>query len=79
MESDPVLKIKRLEEDIEQLKNKLESSESVKRGEIGMNQALKVQIQKQQQYISEISKLNDKYIDKIAELKGDMQVLLERK
>jgi len=79
MESDPILKIKRLQEDIEQLKEKLEASESVKRGEIGMNQALKVQIQKQQEYINEISKLNDKYIDKIAQLKGDMQVLLERK
>lgn len=79
MESDPALKIQRLEEDIEHLKTKLESSESVKRGEIGMNQALKIQIQKQQEYINEISKLNDKYIEKIAQLKGDMIVLLERK
>jgi len=78
MDGDPILQIKKLKEDIEQLKTKLESSEAVKHGEIGMNQALKVQIQKQQEYINELSKLNDKYIDKIAQLKGDLQFFLER-
>ena len=69
MDGDPILQIKKLKEDIEQLKTKLESSEAVKHGEIGMNQALKVQIQKQQEYINELSKLNDKYINKIAKAK----------
>tara|TARA_R110000822_G_scaffold295328_1_gene417557 strand:+ start:643 stop:882 length:240 start_codon:yes stop_codon:yes gene_type:complete len=78
MDGDPILQIKKLKEDIEQLKTKLESSEAVKHGEIGMNQALKVQIQKQQEYINELSKLNDKYINKIAKAKGDLQFFLER-
>ena len=73
------LKIKTLEENIETLKIKLESSEAVKQGEIGMNQALKVTIQKQQTYINDLVILNEKYIGQIAKAKGDLQFLLERK
>tara|TARA_R110000787_G_scaffold89528_1_gene189437 strand:- start:833 stop:1066 length:234 start_codon:yes stop_codon:yes gene_type:complete len=73
------LKIKTLEENIETLKIKLESSEAVKQGEIGMNQALKVTIQKQQTYINDLVILNEKYIGQIAKAKGDLQFFLERK
>jgi len=73
------LKIKTLEENIETLKIKLESSEAVKHGEIGMNQALKVTIQKQQIYINDLVVLNEKYIGQIAKAKGDLQFFLERK
>ena len=73
------LKIKTLEENIETLKVKLESSEAVKQGEIGMNQALKVTIQKQQTYINDLVILNEKYIGQIAKAKGDLQFFLERK
>ena len=73
------LKIKTLEENIETLKVKLESCEAVKHGEIGMNQALKVTIQKQQIYINDLVVLNEKYIEQIAKAKGDLQFFLERK
>lgn len=75
---DEKLKIKDLEDKIETLKMKLESSESVKNGEIGMNQALKIQIQKQKEYINTLVELNDKYVGKIAKLKGDLEFFLSR-
>jgi hypothetical protein len=56
-----------------------ESSESVKNGEIGMNQALKVTIEKQRIYIQELTRLNDKYINEIAKVKADLKFFLERK
>ena len=74
-----------MEGKIEQLQNalntleKLETSESVKNGEIGMNQALKVTIEKQRIYIQELTRLNDKYINEIAKVKADLKFFLERK
>jgi len=76
---DKDLKIKRLEDQIDQLKRLLESCESVKSGEVGMNQALKIQVAKQREYIKELVRLNDKYIGEIAKAKGDLEFFLERR
>jgi len=76
---DKDLKIKRLEDQIDHLKRLLETSESVKEGEVGMNQALKIQIAKQREYIKELVRLNDKYIGEIAKAKGDLEFFLERR
>lgn len=79
MNRDPEMIIRDLKNENEDLLNRLNSANSVKEGEIGMNQALKVTIEKQRLYIQALSELNDRYVKKIAELKGDMIVLLERK
>lgn len=79
MNRDPEMIIRDLKNENEDLLNRLNSANSVKEGEIGMNQALKVTIEKQRLYIQALSELNDRYVQKIAELKGDMIVLLERK
>ncbi len=72
-------KIEQLQNALNTLAKKLESSESVKNGEIGMNQALKVTIEKQRIYIQELTRLNDKYINEIAKVKADLKFFLERK
>tara|TARA_R100001509_G_scaffold127150_2_gene80549 strand:+ start:1931 stop:2158 length:228 start_codon:yes stop_codon:yes gene_type:complete len=72
-------KIEQLQKALDTLEKKLESSESVKNGEIGMNQALKVTIEKQRIYIQELTRLNDKYINEIAKVKADLKFFLERK
>ena len=79
IDRDPEMIIKELKDENEQLINKLNNCTSVKDGEIGMNQALKVTIEKQRLYIKALSQLNDKYVEDIAKLKADMIVLLERK
>jgi hypothetical protein len=76
---DKDLKISEMEDRIEELKMLLESSESVKEGEKGMNQNLKQQIQSMQTYINELIRLNNSYVTKIGQLKGDIQVLIERR
>ena len=72
-------KLAQLQDAIDKLEKKLESSESVKHGEIGMNQALKVTIEKQRIYIKELTRLNDKYIDEIAKVKADLLFFKEKK
>jgi hypothetical protein len=72
-------KLAQLQDAIDKLEKKLESSESVKHGEIGMNQALKVTIEKQRIYIKELTRLNDKYIDEIAKVKADLLFFIEKK
>jgi len=76
---DKDLKIKRLEDQIDHLKRLLESCESVKSGEVGMNQSLKIQIAKQREYIKELVRLNEKYISEIAKARGDLEFFLERR
>ena len=76
---DKDLKIKRLEDQIDHLKRLLESCESVKSGEVGMNQSLKIQIAKQREYIKELVRLNEKYISEIAKARGDLEFSLERR
>tara|TARA_R110002126_G_scaffold37980_1_gene113872 strand:- start:3506 stop:3733 length:228 start_codon:yes stop_codon:yes gene_type:complete len=72
-------KVQQLQDAVDTLTKKLESSESVKHGEIGMNQALKTTIEKQRIYIKELTRLNDKYIDEIAKAKADLLFFIERK
>jgi hypothetical protein len=72
-------KIEQLQNALNTLEKKLETSESVKNGEIGMNQALKITIEKQRIYIKELTRLNDKYIDEIAKAKADLMFFIERK
>ena len=76
---DKDLKIKRLEDQIDHLKRLLESCESVKSGEVGMHQSLKIQIAKQREYIKELVRLNEKYISEIAKARGDLEFFLERR
>ena len=76
---DKDLTIKRLEDQIDHLKRLLESCESVKSGEVGMNQSLKIQIAKQREYIKELVRLNEKYISEIAKARGDLEFFLERR
>jgi|TARA_Y100000114_G_scaffold155356_1_gene179315 hypothetical protein len=72
-------KIEQLQNALNTIEKKLETSESVKNGEIGMNQALQVTIEKQRIYIQELTRLNDKYINEIAKVKADLKFFLERK
>lgn len=76
---DKDLHITQLQNTIEELKMKLETCKSVQEGEKGMNQNLLQQIQTMKTYINELVRLNNSYITKIGQLKGDIQVLLERR
>jgi len=76
---DKDLHITELQNTIEELKMKLETCKSVQEGEKGMNQSLLQQIQTMKTYINELVRLNNSYITKIGQLKGDIQVLLERR
>jgi hypothetical protein len=79
LDRDPKIVIQELKDENELLLNRLNNCTSVKNGEIGMNQSLKVTIEKQRLYIKALSELNDKYVEDIAKLKADMIVHLERK
>jgi|TARA_R110000765_G_scaffold91914_1_gene174036 molybdenum cofactor biosynthesis enzyme MoaA len=76
---DPELEIKQLKEIQETLLMKLSNCQSVKEGEIGMNQALKAEIEKLKIYVKVLSDLNDKYVEEIAKAKADLHFFIERK
>jgi len=73
------LEIKQLKETQETLIMKLNNCQSVKAGEIGMNQALKAEIEKLKIYVKVLSDLNDKYVEEIAKAKADLHFFIERK
>ena len=56
-----------------------DANEEVKDGEIGMNQALKAEIEKLKIYVKVLSDLNDKYVEEIAKAKADLHFFIERK
>jgi phosphotransferase system IIA component len=68
--------IKNLQEQIEELKIKLEMEDQVKKGEVIINIELQQRIESKEVQIEEIIKINKKLVESIAELRVRLKKLI---
>jgi hypothetical protein len=68
--------IKNLQEQIEELKIKLEMEDQVKKGEVVINTELQQRLESKDVQIEEIIKINKKLVESIAELRVRLKKLI---